>query len=189
MSLASRARSIAVRGNVRGQLFHPLDPRYVRVSTAEMAEVLRDLCRRADLRGIDCVLGFPEGGTPVAYAGADVLGVPLAMSSLKPHQLPNEISFDEPHLTLTEGRTHFIYALNPGDRVVIVEDEITTGTTILNAVRALRAAGVHVDDVLVLLIADDPRMLAAIEAEGVSVTAHERFPVAVSQAVLDNRGQ
>lgn len=189
MNFASGARSVAVRDRDRGQLFHPLDARYVRVSIADLNSAMRDLCRQVDPARVDCVLGFPEGGTPAAFSAAQILERPLVLSSLKPHELPNEIHFDEPHASLIEGRRHYIYALNPGDRVLIVEDEITTGNTILNAIRAMRAAGVQVDDVLALLATEDADVLAAIQAEAVRLTVHERIPIAVSQALLSNTPQ
>ena len=38
-----------------------------------------------------------------------------------------------------------VYGLSPGDQVIVVEDEVTSGRTVVNCVRALRAAGIHCD--------------------------------------------
>jgi orotate phosphoribosyltransferase len=61
-------------------------------------------------------------------------------------------------------------ALDPGDRVVVTEDTVTRGTSLLEAVRAVRAAGA--EPVLALAVVDrggTARELAA--AEGVPFTA------------------
>ena len=48
--------------------------------------------------------------------------------------------------------------LRPSDRVVIIEDEVTTGRTVISAVRAMRRAGVQITDVGAVLVVDDPAM-------------------------------
>lgn len=187
MKFASGVRAVPVRNRDRGQLLHSLDARHGRLMVGDLEAAVRDLCRSVDAATIDCVLGFPEGGTAPAFVAAQVLERPLVLSTRIPHSLPNEIRFEEPHIGASNAPTLFIYALNPGDRVVIVEDEITSGRTLINAIRALRAAGVLIDDVLVLLTRDDPDLLVSIEAEGVRVTARELVPIEVSQAVASNR--
>lgn len=189
MPLPGGARAVSLRDRGRGQLVHALDARYERVNVADFDAAMRGLCRAVDPSTVDCVLGFPEGGTPVAYAAAQILQRALVLSSRMPHDLPNEIQFDEPHNAPGYGRLHYIYALRPNDRVLIVEDEITTGVTIINAVRALKAAGIVIDQALVLLAVDDPEVIRSVEAEGVRLTAHEWVPIEVSRAVATNQNR
>jgi len=72
-----------------------------------------------------------------------------------------------------EAKTHgdksaFLGVLNPGDKVVIVDDVITTGGTKMEAIEKLREAGAIP---IGLIIAFD----RAEEAEGSSITAKESF--------------
>ena len=78
----------------------------------------------------DAVAGVATAGIPHATLVADRLGLPLAYvrSSAKAHGRGNRI----------EGR------LTPKQRVVVVEDLISTGGSSLDAVAALRDAGVVV---------------------------------------------
>src|ERR1019366_10692710 len=57
------------------------------------------------------------------------------------------------------------------DHVIVVEDEVTSGRTIINTVRALRAAGIRCDQVATIYAADDPEMRARVAAEGIRLHA------------------
>ena len=61
-------------------------------------------------------------------------------------------------------------ALEPGDRVVVTEDTVTRGTSLLDAARAVRAAGA--DPVLLVAVVDRGGTAAALAAaEGLSFAA------------------
>ncbi|MFK8055576.1 MAG: orotate phosphoribosyltransferase [Saprospiraceae bacterium] len=79
---------------------------------------------------IDAVVGVATAGIPHAALVGDKLGIPMAYvrSSAKSHGRQNRI----------EGR------LNAGDRVIVIEDLISTGGSSLEAVEALREAGIVV---------------------------------------------
>lgn len=53
--------------------------------------------------------------------------------------------------------------------MIVVEDEVTSGRTIINTVRALRAAGIRCDQVATIYAADDPAMRARVAAEGIKL--------------------
>ena len=78
----------------------------------------------------DAVVGVATAGIPHAALVAEHLAMPMAYvrGSAKKHGRQN----------LIEGK------LSPGDRVVVIEDLISTGGSSLEAVEALRAAGVEV---------------------------------------------
>lgn len=89
---------------------------------------LRDISDRYPTT--DAIVGVATAGIPHAALVADALGKPMAYvrGSAKKHGRQNKI----------EGR------LRPGDRVVVIEDLISTGGSSLEAVAALREAGVEV---------------------------------------------
>jgi orotate phosphoribosyltransferase len=59
--------------------------------------------------------------------------------------------------------------------VVVVEDEITSGNTVINCVRALRAAGIECDRVATIYVADDVNLRDRLAAEGLKVHAASSF--------------
>ncbi len=69
----------------------------------------------------------------------------------------------------------------PGDRVVIVEDEVTSGGTLVSVARALRTAGVQISQVGALLVVDDPRTWRAVHDEKLILHTVYRLPAGFSR--------
>lgn len=125
-------------------------------------------------RTIDYVLGFPVGGAIPAFAFAQITGRPLILSMLVRPERPGLITFEEPHSS--GATTHYVQGLAPGDVIVIVEDEVTTGRTAINAVRALRRAGVRITDVAAVLAVDDPAVWQRMADETITLHVGIRLP-------------
>jgi len=140
-----------------------MDPDELRLAVAR-------LVREADLEGVKYVLGVPEGGYLPAYAFAAEAGLHLVLASIWQPNVPGVVSFIEEHNTQFARAKHF-HGLLPGDHVIVVEDEVSSGTTIVNCVRALRAAGIRCDQVATIYAADDSAMRARVAAEGIRLHA------------------
>jgi orotate phosphoribosyltransferase len=93
--------------------------------------------RDVGLRTFDRIAGIPTAGIPFSAGLALRMKKPFlyVRKDAKPHGMEKRI----------EG------LLMPGDRTLLVDDLITTGTTMVNAVLALRAEGAVVKDALVLI--------------------------------------
>ena len=91
--------------------------------------VLADLIKK-ELLGVEAIAGVATAGIPQGALVADALNLPFLYVRPKPkdHGMGNQI----------EGR------LEPGQKVVVVEDLISTGGSSLKAVDALRQAGAEV---------------------------------------------
>lgn len=94
------------------------------------------------------------------------------------HDLPGIISFQESH-TLDVGTTLYLYGLKRGQRVLVVEDEVTTGMTLLGAIRALREAGMVVNEAATVLCVDDPAIDERFADAGVRLRVAARIPTTV----------
>jgi uridine monophosphate synthetase len=73
-------------------------------------------------------------------------------------------------------------AWRPGDRVVLVDDVATSGTSALEAAALLRSAGLVVED-LVVLVERDPAASVALAAEGIRLHAVTTLPRLVDDLV------
>lgn len=93
----------------------------------------------AKLASLPCdrIAGIPYAALPIGAAVSLASGIPLIYNrkEAKRHGLGKDI----------EG------LWQPGERVVIIEDVITTGGSIVNSVELFRAAGLVVEDAVVLL--------------------------------------
>jgi adenine phosphoribosyltransferase len=168
--------SVAIKSDGTPTITHRLDGRSGAMNPGELAAAARKLADIMDVEAVDYVLGFPEGGSVPAFAFAQAVGRPLVLSTRLDFTVPGvpEIVFRAALSSI--GKTHHIHGLKPGHRVVIVEDEVTSGGTLVSAVRALRAAGVQVSQAGALLAVDDPAMWRAMEDEKVSLRVLWRLP-------------
>ena len=122
-----------------------------------------------DFASFDVVAGVATAGIPHGALLADVLEKPFVYvrSSAKDHGRRNQI----------EGE------LKPGQKVLVVEDLISTGGSCLLAVDALRDAGAEVVGVLAIFQYGFPKAKAAFEEKGIDFQTLTNYNVLVEEAV------
>lgn len=100
-------------------LSHPSIRTYIRQQLVSMIQ--------EEFGAVSCIAGVATAGIPQGVLVAQELGMPFLYVRSKPKE----------HGTgsLVEGELH------PGQRIVVIEDLISTGKSSLHAVEALRAAG------------------------------------------------
>jgi adenine phosphoribosyltransferase len=125
---------------------HPITDGVPRADPAILEEVVMAMLR---LGKFDCdvILGPETLGVPLAVALSLELGIPYAIARKRCYGLPGEIRVDQ--ATGYSKGAMFINDLKAGDRVVIVDDVISTGGTLGAIIAALRNAGIEIVDVLV----------------------------------------
>jgi orotate phosphoribosyltransferase len=116
----------------------------------------------------DAVAGVATAGIPQATLVADRLGLPLAYvrAQAKEHGRQNRI----------EGR------IDPGQRVVMVEDLVSTGGSSLTAVEAVREAGAVVTAVIAVFTYGLPAADRAFAASDVPLRALVDLETLLAQA-------
>lgn len=125
----------------KDKIVHPFDGRLAPANPVAIREWALALASKLDLKDIDYIVGFAEGGLIPAYAFSEVTDIPfLGSYRLKFNVDGVEVVFNEEHTD----RSHYIYGLKPGDNIIIIEDEITTGRTIINAINSFKEKGVNV---------------------------------------------
>jgi orotate phosphoribosyltransferase len=116
----------------------------------------------------DAIVGTATAGIAHAAWLAERMDLPMAYVRSKPkeHGRGNQI----------EG------PLRPGQRVVVVEDLVSTGRSSVAVVEAVRAAGVTVEAVLAIFAYGLPGTEEAFEAAGVPLLTLTRFDVLLDVA-------
>ncbi|MET9589934.1 phosphoribosyltransferase domain-containing protein [Streptomyces sp. NPDC006516] len=176
----------------------PQRPSVVHAAGRELGERVRHLLGEADAaRAV--VLGYAETATGLGHAVADGLGVaPYLHSTRRPVEgVAQAGGFEESHSHAT---SHLLLPEDPdllrtteeGGPLVLVDDEFSTGNTVLNTVRALHARYPRDRYVIVALVdmrsADDRRRLAAFAEEigaRVDLVARARGAVLLPDGVLE----
>ncbi|WP_018567172.1 phosphoribosyltransferase family protein [Streptomyces sp. PsTaAH-124] len=128
----------------RERVIHSLDGLEDPVHPDALASTGADLWRLLQeqvpdgLGSVDFLLGLDAGGIlpTVSLAGATHVPYKIAWKLHLP--LDGAVRFSEPHAMRTDV---FAYGITPGQRIVIVDDEITTGRTLADLTHRLREAG------------------------------------------------
>ncbi|CAG7643471.1 phosphoribosyltransferase [Actinacidiphila bryophytorum] len=87
---------------------------------------------------IDFLLGLDAGGILPTVSLASASAVPYKIAWKLELPLDGAVRFSEPHAVRTDV---FAYGIAPGQRIVLVDDEVTTGRTLADLTVRLREAG------------------------------------------------
>lgn len=125
------------------RVVHSLDGLRVPVRADDLLSIGGRLWAKAraelpDLRDIDYVLGLDAGGILPTVALAMAADLPYKIAWKLRLPLPGMIRFTEPHANRPDV---YAYGIAAGQRVLIVDDEVTTGETLRGLVEQLRVAG------------------------------------------------
>ncbi|MFN8700018.1 MAG: orotate phosphoribosyltransferase, partial [Flavobacteriales bacterium] len=128
------------------------------------AEIIRTSYPKAQ-----CIAGVATGGIAIGALAAQALNLPFiyVRSEAKKHGLNNQV----------EGH------LEPGQRVVVIEDLVSTGKSSLQAVQALREAGAQIDGMVAIFTYGFEKAREQFAASGCRLETLSHFDALVTQAV------
>ena len=124
-----------------------LDPRVLTEVVDAMAEIGNFDC--------DLILTVEALGIPLATALSLRTGKPFSIVRKKMYGLPGEVNLAQ--VTGYSKATLFVNGLNPGDRVLIVDDVVSTGGTLWALVDALKKVNVQIVDIIVAIEKTDKK--------------------------------
>ncbi|MBT3772361.1 MAG: adenine phosphoribosyltransferase [Euryarchaeota archaeon] len=123
---------------------HPLSDGVPKQS-AELLGVARDLIsEKVNWDEIDLILGLEAMGIPLAAALCLDSGKPLVIGRKREYGLPVEVAIDQ-----TTGYSKgeiFLNDISVGDRILVVDDVVSTGGTMLPVLKTLESIGAIVQD-------------------------------------------
>lgn len=151
---ASLAESIVVDRGDYEYMIHPITDGVPRVEPKILTEVVDAM---AEIGNFDCdtILTVEAAGIPLATALSLKTGKPFSIVRKKMYGLPGEVNLAQ--VTGYSKATLFVNGLNPGDKVVIVDDVVSTGGTMWALVDALKKIPVHITDIIVAIEKTDKK--------------------------------
>ena len=114
-----------------------IDLRVLIAQPAVLRQVARAMVQEASALRFDCLAGIPYAGLPIAVA--------MSLEGNWPLVFPRKEAKEYGTRRQVEG------VFQTGDRALVIDDVITTGGAKLEAIAPLRAAGLQVEDILVVV--------------------------------------
>jgi len=129
-------------------LVHPISNGVPMLDPPLLREVVVGIVRNADL-DVDKVVAPEAMGIHVATALSLQTDIPLVVIRKREYGLPDEVSLQKS--TGYASSKMYINDIEPGDRVLIVDDLLSTGGTLAAITEALDDIGADVADIVVVL--------------------------------------
>lgn len=131
------SRPYKVLMNVAGDsVDFAITPHQLKASAKQISGLLTSAEASADY-----VIGFAPGGIAIAVAVALELDLPAVIAYKTRLALPHELTWIEPHCFTN---TFYLYGITSGMSVLLIDDEVDSGNTLVNAANALTEVGAHV---------------------------------------------
>jgi adenine phosphoribosyltransferase len=125
---------------------HPISDGVPSIDPRMVEEIAEYILTITNIEKLDTILTVEAMGIPVANALSLKTGIPLTIVRKRPYFLEGEVELSQS--TGYSKGVLYINGLKKGDRIIIVDDVISTGGTLLALVKALKNMDVEVRDVI-----------------------------------------
>ncbi len=127
---------------------HPITDGVPEVKPDLIREVVSHIIRVACL-DVDKIVTVEAMGIPIGIALSMMTDIPLVIIRKKKYGLPGEIEISQ--VTGYSKSQLFLNGIKKGDRVIVVDDVISTGGTLRATLKSLKAAGAEVLDIVTVI--------------------------------------
>ncbi|PDH25018.1 MAG: adenine phosphoribosyltransferase [Marine Group II euryarchaeote MED-G35] len=134
---------------------HPISDGIPRME-AEVLRATRDLIvSMVDWSQIDLIVSVEAMGLPLLAAVGEITGKPTVVIRKRSYGMEGEVRVDVS--TGYSSSTAYINDISPGERILVVDDVISTGGTLEPLLESLEGMGVVLQDVIVAIEKGDGR--------------------------------
>ncbi|MHC1631503.1 MAG: hypoxanthine/guanine phosphoribosyltransferase [Methanotrichaceae archaeon] len=127
---------------------HPITDGVPEVRPDLIREVVTHIIRTADL-DVDKIITIEAMGIHIGTALSLFTDIPLVIIRKRKYGLKGEIEVSQ--VTGYSKSQLYLNGINPGDKVIVVDDVISTGCTALATLESLKAAGAEVMDLITVI--------------------------------------
>jgi adenine phosphoribosyltransferase len=127
---------------------HPITDGVPEIKPELIREVVAHIIRIADL-DVDKIVTAEAMGIPIGMALSLITDIPLSIIRKKKYGLQGEIEIGQ--VTGYSKGQLYLNGIKPVDRVVFVDDVVSTGGTALASLKALKTAGATIADVVMVI--------------------------------------
>ena len=128
---------------------HPITDGVPRLDPMVLKAVT-ELCEKAiDWNRVDLILGIEAMGLPLTAPLSVRTGIPLIIARKRSYGLEGEVTIGQ-ETGYSKGEM-FLNDLKPGEKVVIVDDVLSTGGTLKAVLEGVRRTGAHVTHIIAVV--------------------------------------
>ena len=128
---------------------HPVTDGVPRMDPEVLRAITELVVERVDWSQVDVLLGIEAMGLPLAAPLSMATGVPLVVARKRSYGLEGEVKIDQ--TTGYSKGAMYLNDLNPGERVAILEDVLSTGGTLQAVIEGVRRAEAMVTDIITVV--------------------------------------
>jgi adenine phosphoribosyltransferase len=133
---------------------HPITDGVPVVSPALLRDVCCAMIKMLDLNGVDKIVVVEAMGIHIGAVLSVMTDIPMTVMRKREYKIPGEIAV---HQTTGYSKGElYINGIRKGDRVVIIDDVVSTGGTMRALLQALERAGAEVVDVCIAIQRGEP---------------------------------
>ncbi|MEC7640175.1 MAG: hypoxanthine/guanine phosphoribosyltransferase, partial [Candidatus Thermoplasmatota archaeon] len=134
---------------------HPISDGIPRMDPEVLKAATELIVGTTDWEGVDLIVSVEAMGLPLLASVGNATGIPTVVIRKRSYGMDGEISVDVS--TGYSSSTIFINDIFPGERIVIVDDVISTGGTLEPLLKKLEDMGVILHDVVIAIEKGDGR--------------------------------
>jgi adenine phosphoribosyltransferase len=133
---------------------HPITDGVPTIDPALLRDVCTAMVKMLDLNGVDTIVAVEAMGIHIGSVLSIMTDIPMTIMRKRAYKLPGEIAV---HQTTGYSKGElYLNGVYKGDRVVIIDDVVSTGGTMKSLLQALNIAGAEVVDVCIAIQRGDP---------------------------------
>lgn len=134
---------------------HPISDGIPRMDPEVLKAATELIVGTTDWEGVDLIVSVEAMGLPLLASVGNATGIPTVVIRKRSYGMEGEVSVDVS--TGYSSSTIFINDISPGERIVIVDDVISTGGTLEPLLQKLEGMGVILHDVVIAIEKGDGR--------------------------------
>ncbi len=138
-----------VRKNGKGYLVLPLTDHYPATDPQILREAVNAICDVVDWSQVNLIVSEEERGGFIAVAVALQRNLPFSLAKQNPIKLKNEVGINF-SMAYNDRMSLYLNGLKKGDKVVIIDDIVDTGGTMIAMIKAVEQAGVKILDIVAI---------------------------------------
>jgi adenine phosphoribosyltransferase len=128
---------------------HPISDGVPRLEPALLRELVVRIVRAADLEDVDKIVAPEAMGIHIATAVSLATDIPIVVVRKRGYGLDGEVSISQ--VTGYGESEMYVNGVEPGDRVLVLDDVYSTGGTLAAITEALEDLGAEIVDVVVAI--------------------------------------